>query len=89
MVRSQQCALVANNTNGVLQYIKKNVASRARVIFPLCPSGATSGAVYPVLGSSVQGRLGTFRESPVLDSNIATNMIRLLEHFLYEKRLKD
>ena len=46
--------------------LKKSMASRSReVILPLllCFSGATSGALCPVLSSSVQERQGTFGES--------------------------
>ncbi len=49
----------------------------------LCPDEAISAALCPVLGSAVQERQGTSRDS----SGGATEMMRGLENFLSEEIL--
>lgn len=47
---SQQCTLVAKNTNRFLGCIRKGTASRLRkVILPLSTSKTTSGVLCPIL----------------------------------------
>jgi len=65
LAMSQQCALVVNKTN-ILGCVKKSMASRLRGGDPaplLCPGEAVSGVQCPAVGSSIQERQGTSRES--------------------------
>ena len=85
---SQQCALVAKRTNGVLGCTKKSVASRSRevILSTYFAVGRLHLAVLsPVLCSAVQVRKRTSRESPVE----ATKTKKGLEHLPYEERLRD
>lgn len=67
MPMSQQCAIVAKETSGILGYIKKSTASRSigggtpPLLFP---GEATPGPLYPVLSFSVQERQRTPRKDP-------------------------
>ncbi|GAB0180362.1 hypothetical protein GRJ2_000501500 [Grus japonensis] len=81
---SQQCALVAKTTNGILGYIKKSMASRSReVILPLCPGEATY---------CVQFWAPQFKKDTELLERVqrrATRMMRGLEHLSCEERLRE
>lgn len=61
---SQQGALVARKANDILGYIKKSVARMSRDIPPslLCSDEASSGALCPLLSSSLQEGQGTARK---------------------------
>lgn len=64
---SQQCVLMAKKANRTLGCIAQSVANRTREVIllsVLSRGEATSGALSPVLGSSVQGGQGTAGESP-------------------------
>ena len=88
MAMSQQYALVAKKTNGILRYIQKRMDSRSReVILPLY-----FAPVRPHLEYCIQFWAPLYRKGRDLLGRVqwrATKRIKGLEHLLYEERLSD
>ena len=86
LAMSQQCALVARKTSGILGWITKSVASRWRgTVLPL-----NTALVGPQLEYCVQFWALQFQKDRDLlgFQQSATKMIKSLEHLLYEERLR-
>ena len=85
---SQQCALVAKKANGILEYIKKSVASRSReVLLPL-----NSARVRPHLEYCVRFWASQFKKANELleaDQQSIMKMNKGQEHLCYEERLRE
>lgn len=84
---SQLYALVTKKVNAILGCMKKSAASRAKDIFLLlllCHSKATPGLLSLVLGSPVQEKQETTRES----SREAARRMEGLEYLSNQNRLR-
>ena len=87
LTMSQQCALAAWKANGILDSIRKGVASRdTKVIVPLYPA-----LVRPHLVVLCPGLKPPAQERQLLErvQRRATKMIRGLEHLSSEEALKE
>jgi len=84
LTMSQQRALGAKKANGILECIKRSVASRTReVLLPLC-----AALVRARLQHWVQFWASQFKKDERVQRR-ATRMRRALEHLPYEERLRE